>query len=283
MEFNKRNITSIIISFVLLIFLGVAFCFTKYGKLLIVAILGDNGEKCYKTFFIDFNILNKDCLQITVSKGLGYGIVVASAILKVPQIVKILSSHSVMGLSLDSFFFEVASNIPSVIFNVVMKYPFSVFGESIIILVQNVILVILYYIYGRSKTTFKYSSFFRKSFFFFGIYPVFIYYVPNSYFKYLPLIGGLCAIIGRIPQIMENKRQRHTGQLSILTWAFTALGSMARIFTTVTEVKDPIMTLSYCLSSLVNWILVFQIIFYWNRTTRIIKEQTTPMDSDTKI
>ena len=43
-----------------------------------------------------------------MSKGIGYAIIVASAILKMPQIYKIVSSRSVEGISKYLFYVEVS-------------------------------------------------------------------------------------------------------------------------------------------------------------------------------
>jgi mannose-P-dolichol utilization defect protein 1 len=47
------------------------------------------------------------CVQLLISKALGYGVIVGSSIVKLPQIVNIVKSGSVAGLSLNSFYFEV--------------------------------------------------------------------------------------------------------------------------------------------------------------------------------
>ena len=46
----------------------------------------------------------------------------------------------------------------------------------------------------------------------------------------------LCA---RPPQVIQNQRQRHTGQLAIITCALNVLGNIARVFTTLQVLDDP--------------------------------------------
>lgn len=43
----------------------------------------------------------------TIAKGLSYGIILGSAIIKIPQIVKIMQKKSVFGISFGSTIFEV--------------------------------------------------------------------------------------------------------------------------------------------------------------------------------
>jgi mannose-P-dolichol utilization defect protein 1 len=61
---------------------------------------------CYELFFTKFDFTNAECLKITISKGLGYAIIAGSAILKVPQILKIVKAGSVEGISKSLFYLE---------------------------------------------------------------------------------------------------------------------------------------------------------------------------------
>ena len=105
------------------------------------------GEKCYETFFIDGNFMDVPCLKYTISKGLGYGIVIGSGIMKLPQILKIMLSKDVTGLNAMSFYMECAAFLPSIVYNMIKGYPISTYGENVIILIQNYFLVILYWMY----------------------------------------------------------------------------------------------------------------------------------------
>jgi len=54
------------------------------------------------------DISDIDCLKFTISKGIGYAIVVGAGILKIPQIMKILKNSSVEGLNNYSYYIEVS-------------------------------------------------------------------------------------------------------------------------------------------------------------------------------
>jgi mannose-P-dolichol utilization defect protein 1 len=64
-------------------------------------------EDCFEKF-LKYDISDMDCLKFTISKGLGLGIVAGSSILKLPQIIKIVSSGSVEGLAAISQYIEVS-------------------------------------------------------------------------------------------------------------------------------------------------------------------------------
>lgn len=51
-------------------------------------------------------------------------------------------------------------------------------------------------------------------------------------------------IASRLPQIWESFKNKSTGQLSFITWFLNFGGSVARIFTTIQEVDDPLGTIT---------------------------------------
>jgi len=56
--------------------------------------------------FLKLDISDMDCIKFTISKGIGYAIVVGAGILKIPQIMKILKNSSVEGLNNYSYYIE---------------------------------------------------------------------------------------------------------------------------------------------------------------------------------
>ena len=76
--------------------------------------------------------------------------------MKFPQIYQIWRNRSVLGLNIHSLYFECAENLPFVVYNLVQVlgrvrlcnlqgYPFSTFGESVMILIQAIIQVLLFH------------------------------------------------------------------------------------------------------------------------------------------
>lgn len=99
--------------------------------------------------FEDFN-----CIKLLISKLLGIGIVFGyidlciyylsrGAILKVPQIMKIVSARSVAGISFASYLLETICYSISVCYNYRNGMPWTTYGESIFITVQNFIVLLL--------------------------------------------------------------------------------------------------------------------------------------------
>ena len=67
----------------------------------------------------------------------------ASAVVKVPQIIKLVSSKSASGVSFLSYLLETGSLLTSLAYNYRKEFPISTYGESALILGQNVIITVL--------------------------------------------------------------------------------------------------------------------------------------------
>lgn len=86
----------------------------------------------------DTNIHSSECLKLAVSKVLGVGIIAGGAVVKVPQIVSVVSAKSARGLSLSSYLLDTAATAITVAYNVRSGFPLSTYGEMIFLLAQNV-------------------------------------------------------------------------------------------------------------------------------------------------
>lgn len=84
------------------------------------------------------------------SQALGYGIVAGASLLKVPQILSVLNSGSAAGLNLASFELENIGYSIHTAYGFVLGLPFSAFGEAVIILLQNTLLLSVIYYYARA-------------------------------------------------------------------------------------------------------------------------------------
>lgn len=106
-------------------------------------------EDCFEKFQ-KFDISDKECLKITISKGIGFLIVLGAGILKIPQILKILSASSVEGLSQFTLYIETVIFMQTGAFGRFSGLSFSVYGESLIIMVQNYVIILLIWYYNKS-------------------------------------------------------------------------------------------------------------------------------------
>jgi len=82
-------------------------------------------------------------------------------------------------------------------------------------------------------------------------------------------------LMSRVPQIIQNIQNGHTGILSMITLTMNALGSLARIFTTfqVATGVDNSALLVYSLSFGLNFTLLIQCIIYREGTKQALAKK----------
>lgn len=81
---------------------------------------------------------------------MGYGIVAGASLLKLPQILGVLRSGSAAGLNLASFELENIGYSIHTAYGFILGLPFSAYGEAVIILLQNTLLLSIIYHYARA-------------------------------------------------------------------------------------------------------------------------------------
>ena len=173
-----------------------------------VSILGDT---CYKALLLDIDVENTECIKLAISKGLGIGIIAASSIVKIPQILKLINSKSAEGISFLSYLLETSAYLISLAYNVRQGFPFSTYGETSLILVQNVVIAILVLNYSGKQTA---AAVFvaglaasAVTLFGEGI-------LDMKTLSYLQAGAGLLGIASKVPQIAAVWSEGGTGQLS---------------------------------------------------------------------
>jgi len=228
------------------------------------------------------------CISDIAAKSVSYVIMAGAVGLKVPQILNIVSTSSVDGLSAMSFYSEVPAYMTTVIYNIEEKSPIENYGEAIIILIQNVILVVLLWIYIRPRPSLLEIL---------GVSSLFLaIYLGNCYapkviadlicsnanqcteksirdYLFTLLSNGL-VISSRVPQIVKNYKESSTGQLSTITTFLIFGGTVARILTTIKANGYNWALLSgLFLSLLLSTTLLLQMWFYSSsRRKHVIKE-----------
>lgn len=85
----------------------------------------------------DADLTSTHCIRLSISKGLGLGIVVFGSIMKVPQILKIIRGRSACGVSLSMYVLEVLAYTISLAYAVRKRIPFSTYGENASLTVQS--------------------------------------------------------------------------------------------------------------------------------------------------
>ncbi|KAI0457413.1 hypothetical protein F5B21DRAFT_464389 [Xylaria acuta] len=219
------------------------------------------GETCYKTLVLDLDPTDSACLKLAISKGLGIGIIGASAIVKVPQIIKLLQSKSASGISFLSYLLETSSYLITLAYNFRNGFPFSTFGETALILGQNVVITVLVLNYsGRASMAALFVAALAVS-----LVTLFNSSVLNMQtLGYLQAGAGVLGVASKVPQIAAIFQEGGTGQLSAFTVFNYLAGSLSRIFTTLQEVDDKLILYGFIAGFTLNLVLAAQMVYYWN-------------------
>ena len=169
------------------------------------------GEACYKTLLLDIDLTSSECIKLAISKGLGIGIIAASSIVKVPQILKLINSQSSEGISFLSYLLETSAYLISLAYNVRQGFPFSTYGETGLILAQNVVIAVLVLNYsGKQAAAATFVAGLAASagaLFADGI-------LDMKTLSYLQAGAGVLGIASKVPQIAAVWQEGGTGQLS---------------------------------------------------------------------
>ncbi|KAF2085171.1 monosaccharide-P-dolichol utilization protein [Saccharata proteae CBS 121410] len=219
------------------------------------------GPTCYKTLILDIDPSSTECLKLAISKGLGIGIIGASAVVKVPQLLKLINARSGDGISFLSYLLETSAYLIGLAYNVRQGFPFSTFGETAFILVQNVAIAALVLHYGGKSA--------GAAVWVAGLaaagYALFNADLVDA--KTLSLLqagAGVLGVASKAPQILTIWKEGGTGQLSAFAVFNYLLGSLSRIFTTLQEVDDPLILYGFVAGFVLNAVLAAQMVYYWN-------------------
>jgi mannose-P-dolichol utilization defect protein 1 len=234
-------------------------------------------EHCFDVFLTNgllagsLDIFDLPCIKLTISKALGYGILVFSGLLKAPQIYNILKNKDATGISASAFYFDVAGYTVSPVYGFRKGFPISTYGETFIILVENLVLVALLWTYSRGASAAS-PSFKLMATGFYACFAAAVLHVPDGMLYWLPMVGSSMVIYSRLPQIYMNFSNGHTGQLALGTWILNVIGVIARVFTTATELDDPYQLASHSVAMCLNLTVVVQILIYRQATLDALAE-----------
>ncbi|CAH8521272.1 unnamed protein product [Schistosoma guineensis] len=217
-------------------------------------------KECFYKFTKEGDLFDGPCFKATISKLLGYGIVIGSSLVKIPQVIKVAKCKNSFGLSILSILLEMISLTSVSAYSFANGFPFSAYGEGVFLGIQNFLLAIM-------AITWTYSHIKAVLFSCAYIACVAVLLSPTLPLSILILFQTVnlpIMLSSKIAQIWTNYCNGSTGQLSAITLFLFALGSTARIFTSIQETGDNLMIISCILASLCNYILMGQLVYYWN-------------------
>lgn len=180
--------------------------------------------------------------------------------------VAVVNSGSAAGLSLSAYVLETLSYAVTLAYSVRNNFPFSTYGENLFLTVQNAVITLLVAaLPTSSKLTSKRSSsvpgvlalLAGGAMASYGLYTASTETLGLAQIATIPL-----GIASKLPQIAQNRRARSTGQLSGFAVLAQTLGSLARLFTTLSEVGDTRLAAGFGLAFALNVVLTIQLFAY---------------------
>ncbi|KZV93476.1 mannose-P-dolichol utilization defect 1 protein [Exidia glandulosa HHB12029] len=232
------------------------------------------GQTCYHSLVERLDIKDADCVKFAFSKALGLGIVVGGSIVKVPQVLLIISANSARGLSLTAYVLETLSYAISLAYSYRNGFAFSTYGENLFLTIQNVLITVLI-IHHMPSTAPQLTNppkhpkgnplGVAACLVLSTVTAYALAVVPAQNLALLQMLTLPLGLFSKLPQIAQNYTAQSTGQLSAFAVIAQVAGCVARIFTTATEVGDPIVQAGFVMGLVLNLILAVQMWMYWGR------------------
>jgi len=224
---------------------------------------------CCHDFLVDFNFQER-CLKIALSKGLGYSIIVASLIVKLPQLLKIFGAKSGAGLSVLGITLELLAVTFNAAYSYGKRYPFSAWGEASFLIVETAaIAVLVIWFDGKRLQALLFAVLYTA-----GLVTLLSGKVGIDILWKLQAANLPLAVIGKLIQAQKNYSNGHTGQLSAFTVCLLCGGCVARVFTSIQETGDSVIVATFAAAAVANGLLVAQVFFYWNKTNLFLKKES---------
>lgn len=169
------------------------------------------GPDCYRNLILDIDLTSTQCLKLAISKALGIATVAGSSVVKIPQIIKLLSSQSGAGISFLSYALETSALLTTLAYSARNGFPFNTYGETAMIAAQNVVISLLVLRYtGRTVLAAVFVAALASagySLFNEGV-------IDMQTLTYAQMGAGFLGVASKLPQVWTIYSEGGTGQLS---------------------------------------------------------------------
>ena len=194
------------------------------------------------------------------SSVIGGLMIAGSAGVKIPQISRIVRSQSVYGLAPTAFYAESAVYSAQCAYHLRSGFPFATWGENLALLLQNTVCIVLLRRFGEGGVTVGRAA---ADAAFFLLLLLALAAWPPSVLPALALVNAPLIVTANLAQILQNRRNRSTGELSALTVLLRWLGAVVRVGTTLWQLKgDRAVLLNHTLGVLCTSTLLAQLWWY---------------------
>ncbi|XP_052217544.1 mannose-P-dolichol utilization defect 1 protein-like isoform X1 [Dreissena polymorpha] len=196
---------------------------------------------------------------------LGYILIGTMTISQVPQIFKILRKRSTLGVSFCSHLLLLQASSSTVAYAIYNRFPFSAWGEHIVLMFMFVVLVCLLLQYNKRPVA---------SLVFMTVYILCMVLllwptVPQRLVQTLYLLSMPAMVLSRVLQMYKIHRTKCTGQLSATSSFLCIFQGLGRITTSILTTGDRLMIIAFAIGSLFNVLLFLQVMFYRRKTKKV--------------
>ncbi len=201
-------------------------------------------------------------LQLAASKCVGSAVVGGACLYKLPQLALIANSGSMEGISPLSVYAELPMFSTAWVYHHLNRLPFTTYGDHVANSLQSAMMVAALPVFGGVPPA-QVAAYALGL----GLLTAAQLALPRSRWQILNLAQAPLVLAARVPQIVANFQQGHTGQLSAVTIVLLFAGSLARVFTTVVEAgADWGLLVNYGIGAICSGTLLAQIAWYASAT-----------------
>lgn len=205
------------------------------------------------------------CILSVFSKVLGYVLIGTMTVSQLPQIVKILRKRSASGVSFLSILLMLEASSGTVAYAIQKGFPMSAWGENVVLMHMNVVLVCL---------LLRYDDRLKTSITFLTLYIVFMLVllwptVPSQLVWGLYLLSMPAIAASRLIQIYKVHITKNPGQLSAASAFLSIFQGFGRLTTSIVTTGDNIMIYTFAAVSLFNVLLFLQVIYYRRQLKKV--------------
>ncbi len=217
-------------------------------------------KECSAQLFIKKQITT-ECKQLILSKLLGYTMSFVACFYKLPVLINMCRSHSGDGLNIFAVYLETSGYGSWMVYNILKRNSWSVYGDLIATTIQNFLIIVLVWCWGqggKKVPTYNIMGFLSYVI----VYLTIVRFMTADQYYLIAQYAIFVTILSKLPQIVTNFQQGKVGVQSPITLFNGFLGASVKLFVTLVETNDWLMTGSCILSMAFNLILFSQVMYY---------------------
>lgn len=199
------------------------------------------------------------------SHVLGYFLIATMTLSQLPQIVKLLHKRSASGISVVSMLLMLQASSITVAYAIHKGFKVSAWGENIVLMLLNVVLMCLLLIYSNKLKTSISFLLVYICIMLVLLWPPF----PHQLLWPLYLLSLPAIFVSRVIQMYKIHKSKNPGQLSAMSAFLCIFQGFGRLTTSIVTTGDDVMIYTFALVSLFNVLLFLQVMYYRRKMQKV--------------